>query len=70
VFDPISNPTTGQGALRATRIHLDSARPDAPVVVEQARAPRTDAVRAQVAGRLRSVARWVEPAPRRTCQPG
>ena len=66
-FDPIA----ADLAVRAARATAGSARPDAPVVPDRpARTPRTVAVRARMAARLHGLARWVEPAPRRTCQPG
>jgi hypothetical protein len=66
-FDPIA----ADLAVRAARASAGSARPDAPVVAERAtRTRRTTSVRSHLAARLHGVARWVEPAPRRTCQPG
>ena len=66
-FDPI----TANLAVRATLASAGSARPDAPVVAERpARTRRTTTARSRVAARLHGVARWVEPTPRRTCQPG
>ena len=73
-FDPMS----ANLAVRLTRAHVTSARPDAPVVPEPAaRAPRSTVLRARLAAELHAVARRLEPAePRRrahgsaTCQPG
>lgn len=64
------DPTAAQLALRTTRAHLTSAHPGAPVVAAApiTPTPRTYAVRTRLATRLHSVARWVEPAPRSTCQ--
>ena len=56
-------------AVRLTEAHLSSALPDAPVVPDRVRTPRAAGLRIRVATELRSVARWVEPAPRRTYQP-
>ena len=67
------DPTTGYLALGATHAHVLSARPDAPVVAYLPRGSRPErvrTVRSGVAARLHSIAQWVEPAPRRTCQPG
>ena len=49
----------------ATRAHLHSAWPDAPVVVEEVRAPRFAALRAHLAGGLHRTADRVAP----TCVP-
>lgn len=57
-------------AVRAARASAGSARPDAPVVPDRVRRPRAAGLRSHLATRLRAAARWVEPAPRRTCQPG
>lgn len=66
-FDPIA----ASFAVRAARATAGSARPDAPVIPDRPRRSRpTAAVRAGVAARLHGLARWVEPAPRRTCQTG
>ena len=60
----------GDLATRLTQQHLNSARPDAPVVAEPApRAARTRTLRAGLAAELRTVARWVEPRPAKACQP-
>lgn len=48
-------------ALPATRAHVLSARPDAPVVAD--REPRLVGLRDGVAQVLRRVAGWVEPRP-------
>ncbi len=64
------DPTTANLAVRATLASVGSARPDAPVVAERATRTRPAAARTQVAARLHGLARWVEPAPRGTCQPG
>ena len=66
-FDPIA----AHLAVRAARATAGSARPDAPVVPDRpARTPRTVTARTRVAARLHGLARWVEPAPRRTYQHG
>jgi len=66
-FEPIA----ADLAVRAARATAGSARPDAPVVPERpARTRRTVAARGRVADQLHGLARWVEPAQRRTCQPG
>ena len=66
-FDPI----TANLAVRAARAEAGSARPDAPVQPDRPpRSPRAAAPRVRVAAQLRVLARWVEPSPRRTCQPG
>jgi hypothetical protein len=66
-FDPIA----ADLAVRAARATAGSARPDAPVVPDRpARSRPTVAARSRVAERLHGLARWVEPAQRRTCQPG
>jgi hypothetical protein len=65
-FDPIA----ADLAVRAARASAGSARPDAPVVPDPTpRSPRAAGLRTRVATELRAVARWVEPTPRRTCQP-
>ncbi len=63
---------TGGLAISLTHQHLTSARPDAPVVPHVERRAPTAGLRHRLAQDLRSVARWVEPAERRTatCQPG
>jgi hypothetical protein len=64
-FDPIA----ADLAVRAARATAGSARPDAPVVPDRpTRTRTTTAARSRVAARLHGLARWVEPAPRRTCQ--
>ncbi|MDF1604650.1 hypothetical protein [Nocardioides sp. YIM 152315] len=66
-FDPIA----ADLAVRAARAQAGSARPDAPVLPDPTpRAPRAAATRTRLAARLHGLARWVEPTPRRTCQPG
>ena len=65
------DPIAANLAVRAARATAGSARPDAPVVPDRpARTRATVAARSRVADRLRGLARWVEPAQRRTCQPG
>ena len=54
-------------ATNATRAHLHSARPDAPVVVDEPRTPRLVALRAHLAGGLHRTADRVAPAPAATC---
>ena len=62
-FDPIA----ADLAVRAARATAGSARPDAPVIPDRpARSRPTIAARSRVAARLHGLARWVEPAPRRT----
>jgi hypothetical protein len=56
----------GPLATRLTAAHLSSARPDAPVVDDQPRRRTTTAARVRTAARLHALARWVEPAPRRS----
>ena len=51
-------------ATDATRAHLHSARPDAPVVVDEPRTPRFVALRAHLAGGLHRTADRVAPAQR------
>jgi hypothetical protein len=66
-FDPIA----ADLAVRAARATAGSARPDAPVIPDRPTRPRrTVAARSRVAARLHGLARWVEPAPRRTPQHG
>ena len=63
-------PTLANLAVELTRSHTGSARPDAPVVSdERTRPARTAAARFRLAGRLRTVAGWVEPRPAKVCQP-
>ncbi len=63
-------PTAGNLAVALTRLSVESARPDAPVVAdERVRSARVATARLRVAGSLRSVARWVEPSPAKVCQP-
>jgi len=60
----------GDLATRLTQHHLNSARPDAPIVSDRAPRPaRTRVLRAGLAAELRAVARWVEPRPAKACQP-
>lgn len=65
-FDPIA----ANLAVQAARATAGSARPDAPVVPDEVRRPRAAGLRTGLAGKLRTVARWVEPSPTRTYQPG
>jgi len=66
-FEPIA----ADLAVRAARATAGSARPHAPVVPDPpARTRRTFAARSRMAARLHGLARWVEPTPRRSCQPG
>jgi len=65
-------PIAGYLAVELTRRSAGSARPDAPVVPDDVpRRERLRTARQRVAGNLRAVARWVEPAPRpsKACQP-
>jgi len=65
-FEPIA----ANLAIELTRLSVESARPDAPVVSdERTRSHRIATARLRVAGSLRSVARWVEPSPAKVCQP-
>ena len=57
-------PTAANLALELTRRHVGSARPDAPVVVDDPRAARVATARLRVAAGLRVAARWVEPTRR------
>jgi hypothetical protein len=67
MFDPIA----ADLAVRAARATAGSARPDAPVLPDpEPRTPRVAGTRLRVAASLRGLARWVEPTPRGTCQPG
>ena len=66
-FDPIAAGL----AVHAARRTAGSARPDAPVIPDPVpREPRLAGVRGRSAAVLHSMARWVEPTPRRSCQPG
>jgi hypothetical protein len=66
-FDPIA----ADLAVRAARATAGSARPDAPVIPDRpARTRPSTAARARVAATLHGLARWVEPAQRRTYQHG
>ena len=65
-------PTAAHLAVELTRRAVGSARPDAPVVPDEGQhRERLAAARLRVAGNLRAVARWVEPAqrPSKVCQP-
>jgi hypothetical protein len=63
-------PIAANLAVELTRLSVGSARPDAPVVLdERVRPARAATARLRVAGSLRSVARWVEPSPTKVCQP-
>lgn len=66
----MSEPLAAHLAVQLTRAHLDSARPGAPVVPDRIRTPRAPGLRTRLATDLRSVARWIEPTPRRSCQTG
>ena len=63
-FDPIA----ANLAVRAARATAGSARPHAPVVPDRTRSPRAAGLRTRLAIQLRTVARWVEPTPRRACR--
>ena len=71
-----TEPIAAFHAVTQSRHLALSARPDAPVVPEPAPRrsgpSRVRAVRAGLAAELRTVARWVEPAPRpaEACQAG
>ena len=66
-FEPIA----ADLAVRAARATAGSARPDAPVIPNRpARTRPATAARARVATTLHGLARWVEPAQRRTYQHG
>jgi hypothetical protein len=63
-------PATANLAVELTRLSVESARPDAPVVPDgRTTPPRIATARLRVAGSLRLVARWVEPSPAKVCQP-
>lgn len=65
------DPIAATLAVRAARAEAGSARPDAPVLPDpEPRRPRVAGTRTRVATQLRVLARWVEPTPRRSCQPG
>jgi hypothetical protein len=64
----MSEPLAAHLAVQLTRAHAGSALPNAPVVPDRVRTPRTVALRTRVAAELRTVARWVEPTQRRACQ--
>jgi hypothetical protein len=58
-------PTAAHLAVELTRLHVGSARPDAPVVGDQQTGrARLATTRELMASSLRSVARWVEPSRR------
>ena len=64
--------TSGILAVELARRSAGSARPDAPVLPDEApRRERVAAARLRLAGNLRAVARWVEPTPRpnKACLP-
>lgn len=64
------DPTMMILADRATRRHVESARPTAPIdPVRPARRPRADAGRQLAATMLRRLASRVEPQAVQTCQP-
>lgn len=66
-FDPIA----ADLAVRAARRSAGSARPDAPVVPEpQSPTARLAGPRLRSAAVLHALARWMEPTPANTCQPG
>ena len=63
-------PAAANLAVKLTRLSVESARPDAPVILDDPTRPaRIAAARLRMAGSLRSVARWVEPSPAKVCQP-
>jgi len=64
-------PIAANLAVELARRTAGSARPDAPVIPDaEPRPRRVAAARLRFAGNLRTVARWVEPAPRPgACQP-
>jgi hypothetical protein len=55
-------PIAADLAVRLTRQHVGSARPDAPVVPDRPRPQRLRGVRALMAADLHRLASWVEPA--------
>jgi hypothetical protein len=57
-FDPMSAGL----AVRLTHAHVNSARPDAPVVPHAQKRTPLIGLRARLAVDLHAVARWVEPA--------
>lgn len=57
-------PIAADLAVRLTKQHVESARPDAPVVAERVRPRRLRSARAAMAADLRRVAAWLEPAER------
>ena len=57
-------PIAADLAVRLTKQHVESARPDAPVVPDRVRPQRLRATRTAMAADLRRVAAWLEPAER------
>ena len=55
-------PIAADLAVRLTRQHVGSARPDAPVIPDHPRPHRVRGLRALMAADLRRLASWVEPA--------
>jgi hypothetical protein len=55
-------PIAADLAVRLTRQHVGSARPDAPVIPERSRPRRLRSLRATMAADLHRFASWVEPA--------
>ena len=66
----MSDPMFAGLAVRLTEDQFTSVQPDAPAVPERARRTPVADLRLRAASNLRAVAGWVEPAPRRSCQPG
>lgn len=63
-------PTAANLAVELTRLSVESARPDAPVVPDKrTRSPRIATARLRLADTLRTAARWVEPSRAKVCQP-
>jgi hypothetical protein len=60
VYEPIA----ADLAVRLTKQHVESARPDAPVVPDRVRPQRLRALRTTMAADLHRVASWLEPAER------
>ena len=65
----MSDPMFAGLAVRLTEDHFTSVHPDAPRAGARSPYPRRRPAPARCE-HLRTVARWVEPAPRRSCQPG